>query len=159
MKRILLIPLLMAMYSLCTFAQNRIQMQLLDRAELNKAAQVIGKMVFKDNKMLVYDTEGNLVVDPEITTQLAIEVSTENNSVTISTGDGNQQEINIVTGIDQISIQGAQIGSAYRLYSINGTLIQQGNITSESMTLQLQNIPAGTYLFVVNNNILKLLKP
>ena len=159
MKKVLLIPLLMAMCSLCTFAQNRIQMQLLDRVELNKAAQVLGKMVFEDNKMLVYDTEGTLIAEPEISAQLVVEVNVETNSVTISTGDGEPQEINIEMGVDQISIQGVQIGSAYRIYSINGTLMQQGSVTSESMTVQLQNIPAGTYLFVVNNNILKLLKP
>ena len=159
MKKILLISFLVATCSLCTFAQNRIQMQLLDRAELNKAAQVLGKMVFEDNKMLVYDTEGNLIAEPEISTQLVVEVNAENSIVTISTGDGEPQEINIEMGVDQIAIKGAQIGSAYRIYSINGTLMLQGSVTSESMTVQLQNIPAGTYLLVVNNNILKLLKP
>lgn len=140
------------------FAQNPIQVQLISQENLLSTAQTLGKIVFVDGKMQIYDLEGNLIAEPEYTEEMTIEVSAATSTVTITSGSGEEQTISVEMGIEQITLRDLQNGSFFRLYTLNGQLLKQGTFVGET-TIFLQDMPAGNYLLVVNNNILKLMKP
>lgn len=169
MKKILLL----LMVSCATYAasQNLIQMQIMSPKEVMESAQVLGKMVFEDNKVKIYDTQDQLIAEPDFTTDLTIEVDASASKVTISNEEGRQQTIDLYVGIDnvqasvgissnghELTVKGAKYGEKILLYSTNGTLLKQSIITNESTSISIQDLPAGTYIVIVNNNFLKLLK-
>ena len=169
MRRIVLI-LLMA---LGTFAavQSRTQVRLMSQAELMESAQVLGKIVFEDHKIKIYDTQDQLIAEPEYTENLTIEVNTEESTVTISNGEGESETIDIEMGLDEanaslslssdgntLTIQGANAGDMIRLYSMTGVSLKQQSASGESTDVSIQDLPVGTYILIVKNNFLKILK-
>lgn len=169
MKKILLL----LMVSCATYAasQNLTQMQIMSPKEVMESAQVLGKMVFEDNKVKIYDTQDQLIAEPDFTTDLTIEVDASASKVTISNEEGRQQTIDLYVGIDnvqasvgissnghELTVKGAKYGEKILLYSTNGTLLKQSIITNESTSISIQDLPAGTYIVIVNNNFLKLMK-
>lgn len=156
---------------LAVHAQDRIQMQIMSPKEIMESAHVLGKMVFEDNKVKIYDTQNQLIAEPDFTEDFTIEVDASAGTVTISNEGGSQQTIDIFSGVDEVKatvgisyngntliINGAKYGEKVLLYSTNGTLLKQSIATNESISLSIQDLPIGTYIVIVNNNFLKLLK-
>jgi hypothetical protein len=46
-----------------------------------------------------------------------------------------------------------QLGGTFQIYSFTGSLVQEGNITSSSMTIDVQNWEAGSYFIVSNATV------
>ena len=137
----------------------QIKLQLLNRQELREVASSLGKMVFAEDKMLVYDLQNNLLIELPIDEDLSIKVNADESHVTIYSGDEQELDIDIPDGLEQIMIKGISAGSIIRVYTINGTLISQFIAMDTTTSLSTENIPSGTYIMQINNTILKILKP
>ena len=137
----------------------QIKLQLLNRQELREVASSLGKMVFAEDKMLVYDLKNNLLVELPIDENLLIKVNADESHVTIYSGDEQKLNIDIPDGLDQIMFNGISAGSIIRVYTVNGTLMSQFVATDATTTLSTENLPSGTYIMQINNTILKILKP
>lgn len=167
-KQILLIGVLWATF---LNAQSNIQLHLMTHNEILESAQVLGKMVFEDKKLKIYDTKGQLIAEPNWTEESTIEVNPQTCSVTISNGEGGQQTIDIDMGIDNLqvgatisidgnmlTIKGVKDGTKFLLFNMNGLLLKQGVANGESTYISVAEIPYGSYILVVNNNFIKILK-
>ena len=152
-------------------AQDRIHLRLMSLHEVLESAQMLGKMVFADNKLKIYDSQGQLIAEPDFTEDLKIEVDASAGTVTISNEEGTQQTIELPMGTDNIdasmkislqgnmlTVHGAKPGEKILIYSMNGTLLKQSVVSNESTSISVQDLPVGTYIVIVNNNFLKLLK-
>lgn len=150
---------MLLMSALFVVANPPIRLQLMSQQELANAAGVLGKMVFTEDKMQILDTQGNLLVEAEINAQLSIAVDEENAQVTIRTGDGQSTVVDIEMGIEELRLNGVPAGAPIRVYSMNGTLLQQV-VAEEGVTrLPVSQLATGTYIVVVNHTALKILKP
>lgn len=157
MKKFLL--LLMAFCATYAVSQNSVKVHLMSQSEMMESAQMLGKMVFEGNKMLLYDLQNNLLIELPIDEDLSIKVNADESHVTIYAGDEQELDIDIPDGLEQIMIKGISAGSIIRVYTINGTLISQFIAMDTTTSLSTENIPSGTYIMQINNTILKILKP
>ncbi len=165
------ILLLFVVCSTLLHAQNLIQVHLMTNKEIMESAQVLGKMVFEGNKLKIYDMQGQLIAEPVWTEESTIEVNSDVSSVTISNGEGEQQTIEIPMGVDNIempssisidgnmlTISGVIDGENIRLYNMNGVLLKQDVVHGESAYIPVSDIPSGSYILIISNNFLKILK-
>ena len=152
-------------------AQSQTQVRLMSQSELLESAQVLGKIVFEDNKVKIYDTQDQLIAAPDFNENLTIEVNSEESTVTISNGEGEQQTIDVPMGVDDVQanisismdgdnlvIRGANDGECIRLYSLNGVLLKQSVTSGASTFISVQDLAVGTYILIVKNSFLKILK-
>lgn len=155
------------------FAKGQVRMQLLNEQQQMDAAKTLGKTVFYGSKMTVFDVEGNLVKEFTVTEELKIEVTENAQAAVISDGVSDAIIVEVPTGLDNtalsvlvgpnpasdfISIRNATKGETVRIYGLNGTIIKQTVVADEVTYLPVSDIPAGTYLLSVSNNLIKLIK-
>ncbi len=157
MKKILLFLLLGS--AMLGTAQARITVQLMNKQELINTVGTLGKMVFEEDKILIYDVDDNLITETDLTENLSIEVDTETSTITVSSGEGQEDVFDITMGIEDLRIHNIPMGSTIRVYTMNGILLQQVVTTGESEIIPMQNMPSGTYILLINNTCLKILKP
>ena len=153
-----LLPLLVWMTMLPLYGQ--INVQLLTPNNLQEISKVLGKTVFVENKIYVYDSQDNLILKTSLCPEMAMIVDAESQQMTIRTCDGGEMFINVDTSIDNqlININGITAGDVVRVYSINGTLLKQMVATENMTTLPVDDLSAGTYLIQINSVVLKVLK-
>ncbi|MBQ7631897.1 MAG: T9SS type A sorting domain-containing protein [Paludibacteraceae bacterium] len=140
-------------------ANQPIRVQLMSQQELADAAGMLGKMVFLEDKIQILDVQGNVIAETEISEQLSIAVDEENAQVTITSADGQKTVVEVEMGIEELRLNGVPAGAPIRVYSMNGTLLQQVVAEEGMTTLPMSQFSSGTYIVVVNHTAIKILKP
>ena len=143
--------------------QGQVRLQLLSPQEQLEVAQTLGKTVFCESKLVVYDPQDNLILEMPLSVGLKMIVDAENNNVTISSPEVEEVEFDIDTRIytsieDMLVFNGIPANSVIRVYTLNGKLVKQGIAEEATITIPIQDLPSGTYIMQVNNTILKVLK-
>lgn len=158
MKKIFLLILLL--WSLFLPLQSQLRLQLLTQQEQLEVAQMLGKTVFAEDKLQVYDLHDNLIFEAELCNDVAMIIDAENKNVTLKLCDTTEIKYGVddSTAVENIFVyEDIPVGSIIRVYTTNGALIKQ-TIFSEQTPLLIDYLPAGTYIMQINNTIFKVLK-
>jgi hypothetical protein len=67
-----------------------------------EAAKMLGKTVFDNNKLLVYDLQENLILELPLRVGLKIIIDAENTNVTISSPEIEEMESEVGTSVEDI---------------------------------------------------------
>ena len=59
---------------------------------------------------------------------------------------------------NMLTISGVIDGENIRLYNMNGVLLKQDVVHGESAYIPVSDIPSGSYILIISNNFLKILK-
>ena len=157
MKKIFLLILLL--WSLFLPLQSQLRLQLLTQQEQLEVAQMLGKTVFAEDKLQVYDLHDNLIFEAELCNDVAMIIDAENKNVMLKLCDTTEIKYGVdSTAVENIFVyEDIPVGSIIRVYTTNGALIKQ-TIFSEQTPLLTDYLPAGTYIMQINNTIFKVLK-
>lgn len=140
--------------------QGQVKVQLLTQDNLQEVAQTLGKTVFEEDKILMYDLQGDLIIKMSICPDVAMLNDADMQRITIRTCEGGELYINVDTSIEntQVNFNGIAAGSQIRVYSLNGTLLKQTVVTEDLTSIPVNDLPAGTYLIQINSAVLKIQK-
>ena len=82
--------------------QAQVRLQILSHQEQLEAAKMLGKAVFDNNKLLVYDLQENLILELPLRVGLKIIIDAENTNVTISSPEIEEMESEVGTSVEDI---------------------------------------------------------
>lgn len=82
--------------------QAQVRLQILSHQEQLEAAKMLGKTVFDNNKLLVYDLQENLILELPLRVGLKIIIDAENTNVTISSLEIEEMESEVDTSVEDI---------------------------------------------------------
>ncbi len=162
----LLLLLLMPIAMLSASAQT-VTVQHLQQSQMVENLAKLGKMTFADGKIQVYNAQGEQLTEIELSDETTIVIA-ENESVEIG-----EEVFDLGAGLDQLTgkvvvypnpatdnlyVSGAEIGENIKIFSITGQQIMTVKVSSNTTTINVSTLPAGTYLMQLNNELLKLRK-
>lgn len=141
------------------WAQGQVRLQVLSHHEQLAAAQMLGKTVFADGKLMIFDLQENLILEAPVTKDLRMIIDAENANVTFRSSEIDELDFEVNTSVENTLVfNGIPANSVLRIYTTTGTLLKQVTTKEATTTLPINDLPSGTYILQVNNTILKVLK-
>ena len=156
-RKILLLPLVLCLALAVRAEVTHLKIEFLVEAEMERALSVIGKIVFDDEEMCLFDKEGiEMGCTPfaQINKILFVEEATtsvnEQSGSLIQVFPNPAQEMLVVRGVE-----GPQI---VRIYSLNGQIAQSATAVDREAQLHVGTLQNGTYLLQIGAQVVKFIK-
>lgn len=139
-------------------AQTHLKIVPLSDAEQQMAIAQIGKIIFADDKMCLYDNSGTLLGSTSVA-QIDKIVFVDNNNAT-SYDEAGVINLQIYPNPTQesLSVRGLQDGQVVRIYSLQGQLLQSAAVTDGVAQLYVGGLQNGTYLLQAGAQAVKIIK-
>ena len=119
----------------------------------------LGRMEFSDDIFNIIDELGNIIATGNIVDLKKMTFS-DSNDLTVSNLIVNQNLINVYPNptMDVLCIEGLEFGNIVRIYSAKGTLLKTVEVNSAQTSINVKDLPNGTYLIQTNTQIVKFIK-
>ena len=130
-----------------------------DGGESTSLISAVHKFTFVDNQLLLsYDDGTSTVFDLSLVDKMYFEdVKTEVNESLLSDGTALLLYPNPVTEMLQFKNLPVD-NSIVNIFSIDGKIVMQAQISSDDQTLDVSNLSAGLYIIQLNSQTLKFIK-
>ena len=148
----LIIPLVLLCWT-ATLRATTLRVEQIQSSDFAVMVQTIGKLVFNGTTIEFYDRKGTLLHSADVATIGAISFDDTPTSIdNVLTSDRYVVYPNPTTST--LTVKDIDSSTTLRLYSTNGQLVK----TAEGPTMNVETIPAGTYLLQCENQIVKIIK-
>ncbi|MBQ8721362.1 MAG: T9SS type A sorting domain-containing protein [Paludibacteraceae bacterium] len=116
----------------------------------------LGRMEFSDDIFNIIDELGNIIATGNV---VDLKKMTFSDSI-VSNLIVNQNLINVYPNptMDVLCIEGLEFGNIVRIYSAKGTLLKTVEVNSVQTSINVKDLPNGTYLIQTNTQIVKFIK-
>ena len=116
----------------------------------------LGRMEFSDDIFNIIDELGNIIATGNV---VDLKKMTFSDSI-VSNLIVNQNLINVYPNptMDVLCIEGLEFGNIVRIYSAKGALLKTVEVNSVQTSINVKDLPNGTYLIQTNTQIVKFIK-
>ena len=153
MKKLLLLCLLL-FYAAANYAVT-LRVEQMQASDFAVQVQKIGKLIINGTSLEFYDRQGTLLYSTDMATIGVLAFNDDDGVTAVETFFDNDKYIVYPNPTySSLIVRGVESSIPLRLYSTDGLLIK----TVVGNTMNMEDVPAGTYLLQCDNQIVKIIK-
>ena len=125
-----------------------------------EALSAIGKMVYRNDSLLVFDQAGNPLYKEALRNMRRIDFTeTDNPGTDVSAVENQKAKLSVYPNPTQglLQVQHAE-GDFVRVYDLQGKQLFATALHNGIATIDVSALPAGTYLLLVQNGLFRFIK-
>ena len=156
-RKILLLPLLFLMTMTVRAEVNGLRVELLSGGEQTAALAQIGKIVFGEDSVLLFDQSGAQIGSTPLS-QFGKIVFYDDGSHAISDVKASSLQVFYDATQESLLVRGMDGNQTIRVYSASGQLLQLTNATQGEAVLHIGGLKDGAYLLQAGAQVVKFIK-
>ncbi len=145
--------------SLC--AEMSLVVKPLSGAQSVTALAKVGKVVYSDDYLIVYDNDGSVVYRALFSEVQHVRYSDEAGQETPVDVESNDESMSVVAypnpTSDVLHVNNAD-GDCVRLYSVEGRLLKTVELSDGNASIDMSDYSAGTYVLISGNKVFNVIK-
>ena len=162
MKRTLLMILFVALGLSCSYAETSLIIRSISGDEVYSVLSRIGKVVYSGEFLIVYDSVDNIIYRAQFDQVQHLRYGNGDNSgggpVGVELAPQTMQVVAYPNPIaDILNVNNAD-GDCVRLYSVDGRLLEIVQLNDGSVSIDMSDYSAGTYVLVSGNRVFNVIK-
>ena len=155
-KRILFLPLLLAAMGI--MAAESLKVTPLNGSDRVYAIQRIGKILFDNDIMYLYDFGGTLLGQTPVADIDKIAFTDEADNSAVLNISRSSITVYPNPAQDIIELSGLEGQNIVRIYTLQGQMLKLFNVTDDKVTLDVSGLDTGCYLLQTGAQVLRIIK-
>lgn len=157
MRKILLLPFVLMIALAAQAEVTSLRVEMLTGSELTASLAQIGKIVWGENDVLIYDKSGAQIGSTPFS-QFGKIVFYDDGSQAISDVTVSSLQVFYDATQESLLIRGIAGSQTVRVYSVSGQLLQSTNAANGEATMPIGGLQNGAYLLQAGAQVVKFIK-